>query len=92
MTVINPVELGHRTAVLQSLANDYNCSVDSLVLAAVDSFIEQAQSQIAYEQRAVLAYKQYQETKRHITLDEFSTWVESLDADKPLKDMPVCHK
>lgn len=45
----------------------------------------------AYDQRAMQSFKDWQETGLHITLDEFTDWVDSLETDTP-KEMPECHK
>ncbi|VXB25832.1 conserved hypothetical protein [Enhydrobacter sp. 8BJ] len=88
---VTSVKLGSRKQQLQSLAETYKRSMHSLVLEAVDDFIEQKQAQLAFEQRAIRAYEHYQETGLHLTLEEIDDWADSLLTDAP-KDMPVCHK
>lgn len=85
------VKLGYRKAILQELAQDLGGSVHSIVLDAVDNHIEQLKAKQAYDRRALQAYHDYQETGLHITLDEFTAWVESLDTTAP-KEIPQCHK
>lgn len=85
------VKLGYRKAILQELAEDLGASVHSLVLDAVDNHIEKLTAKQAFDRRAMQAYKDYQETGLHITLNEFIDWVDSLETDTP-KSMPQCHK
>lgn len=85
------VKLGYRKAILQELAEDLGASVHSLVLDAVDNHIEKLTAKQAFDRRAMQAYKDYQETGLHITLNEFIDWVDSLETDAP-KSMPQCHK
>lgn len=84
------IKLGYRKTVLQELAKDFNSSVHSILLDAVDTHIEKLKAKQAYDRRAIQAYKDYQETGMHISLNEFIDWVDSLETD--VKDMPECHK
>lgn len=88
---VTSVKLGYRKAILQELADELGGSVHSLVLDAVDKHIEALKAKQAYGRRAMQAYKDYQETGLHITLNEFIDWVDSLEMDEP-RDMPQCHK
>lgn len=88
---VTSVKLGYRKAILQELAQDLGGSVHSIVLDAVDNHIERLKAKQAYDRRAMQAYKDYQETGLHITLNEFMDWVDSLETDTP-KEIPQCHK
>jgi predicted transcriptional regulator len=88
---VTSVKLGSRKQQLQHLADTYKRSMHSLVLEAVDEYIEQREAQLAYEQRAIRAYEHFQETGLHVTVDELEAWADSLLTASP-KDMPVCHK
>ncbi|MFB2538497.1 MULTISPECIES: hypothetical protein [unclassified Acinetobacter] len=41
--------------------------------------------------RAMQAYKDFQQTGLHISLNEFIEWVDSLETDTP-QEMPQCHQ
>ncbi len=88
---ITSVKLGYRKAILQELAHDLGSSVHSIVLDAIDNHIERLTAKQAYDRQAMQAYKNYQETGLHITLNEFMDWVDSLEMDTP-KDIPQCHR
>lgn len=88
---VTSVKLGHRKAILQNLAEDFGGSVHSIVLDAIDQHIERLQAKQAYDRRAMQAYRDYQATGLHITLNEFVDWVDSLDTEQQ-RDMPECHK
>lgn len=91
MSIVTSVKLGKRKAMLQILAKDFDCSVHSLILDAVDRHIEALQEKQAYDRRVMQAWENYQETGAHITLKEFSGWVKSLETDDPLPK-PQCYK
>lgn len=84
------VKLGYRKAILQELARDLGVSVHSIVLDAVDNHIEQLKAKQAYNRRAMQAYQDYQETGLHITLNEFTDWVDTLENES--KGMPQYHE
>ncbi|MBS9781370.1 MAG: hypothetical protein KGV56_02640 [Gammaproteobacteria bacterium] len=83
--------LNERVPILQSLAKEFGCSVDSLIVDAVDNHIEKLKEKQLYDRRAIQSWEHYQETGMHITLNEFSEWVENLDTDVP-QEKPLCHK
>lgn len=91
MSIATSVKLGERKATLQTLAKDLDCSVHSLILDAVDRHIENLQNKQAYDRRAMQAWEDYQKTGMHVTLKEFSDWVDSLETDSP-QAKPQCHK
>lgn len=88
---VTSVKLGYRKSILQELAQNSGRSVHSIVLDAIDNHIEHLKAKQAYDKQAMQAYKDYQETGLHITLNEFMDWVSSLETDKPEK-IPQCHK
>lgn len=87
---VTSVKLGYRKAVLQELAHDLGSSIHSIVLDAVDSHIERLKAKQAYDRQAIQAYQDYQDTGLHITLHEFTDWVDSLATDTP-QAIPPCH-
>ena len=88
---VTSIKLGYRKPILQELAQELGGSVHSIVIEAVDNHIEYLKAKQAYDRQAMKAYKNFQETGLHITLNEFKDWVDSLETDNP-KDMPQCHK
>jgi predicted transcriptional regulator len=85
------VKLGYRKELLQALADESGVSVDSIILDAVDNHLDKMKAKNAYDRRALHSYQDYQESGLHITLEEFSQWVDTLDTDEP-QEMPKCHK
>ena len=91
MSEVTSVKLGARKAELQQLAGLAKRSVHSLVLEAVDEYLESQQKRLTYEQRAIQAYEHYQATGLHIRADELDAWADSLLTEVP-QDFPQCHR
>lgn len=85
------IKLGSRKEVLAQLAKYKNRSLHSLVLEAIDTYVEQEQARIEYEAQAIRSYENFQATGLHITLDELETWAKNLDSQNP-QSLPICHK
>jgi predicted transcriptional regulator len=61
-----------------------------LMKEAIVEYIRREEARQNFIQAAETAFEHYKQTGRHITLDEFSTWVD--DAQKiPDTPMPACH-
>jgi len=88
---ITSVKLGHRKSDLAQIAGLQKRTVHSLVIEAVDRYIEQTQAKMRYEAQAIRSYENYQATGLHVTLDELQDWASSLDSLTP-KPLPLCHK
>lgn len=61
-----------------------------LMKEAIVAYIRQEEARQQFIQAAETAYEHYKQTGRHITLDEFSTWVDDAQAN-PDAPMPTCH-
>lgn len=59
-------------------------------MSNITHHIDDLTAQNDFNHRAMQAYKDYQQTGLHITLDEFVQWVDSLEEDT-FKAMPSCH-
>jgi predicted transcriptional regulator len=88
---ITSVKLGSRKQVLSELAKHQKRSVHSLMIEAVDMYIEQKQARIAFEQEAICSYEHYKATGLHTTLEEMQQWAKSLNTPNP-QPLPQCHK
>ena len=89
-SAITSVKLGGRKQVLSELAKYQKRSVHSLMLEAVDAYIEQKQARMKFEQDAIRSYEHFQETGLHTTLDEMRQWATSLNTSTP-QSLPSCH-
>lgn len=85
------IKLGSRKEALTQLAKQKKRSLHSLVLEAVDIYMEQEKARLEYEAQAIRSYEHFQETGLHITLDELETWAKNLDSKNP-QSLPPCHK
>ncbi|MEZ5534007.1 MAG: hypothetical protein R3F02_00145 [Thiolinea sp.] len=84
------IKLGDRKAILTALAKQKKRSLHSLVLEAVDNYMEHEKARLDYEAQAVRSYERFQETGTHITLDELEAWAKQLNNKNP-HDLPQCH-
>lgn len=91
MTETTSVRLGSRKEQLQALAETYKRPMHSLLIEAVDEFIQSRSEQLAYERRAIKAYEHWKETGLHITTDELQAWADSLGTDNQM-ELAQCHK
>lgn len=85
------IKLGNRKEALIQLAKQKKRSLHSLVLDAVDIYMEQEKARLEYEAQAIRSYENFQETGSHITLDELEAWAKNLDSKNPQR-LPPCHK
>lgn len=61
-----------------------------LMREAIMEYIQREEARQNFIQAAEASYAQYKETGLHVTLDEFSAWVDEVQND-PSKPLPVCH-
>ncbi len=61
-----------------------------LMKEAILEYIQREEARQNFIQAAQTSFEQYKETGSHITLDEFSAWVDAVQK-KPDSDMPPCH-
>ena len=62
-----------------------------LMKEAIREYIEREESRQNFINVAERSYEHYKETGLHISLDEFSAWVDDVEK-KPDAPMPVCHR
>ena len=62
-----------------------------LMKEAIREYIEREESRQNFINAAERSYEHYKETGLHISLDEFSAWVDDVEK-KPDAPMPVCHR
>ena len=88
---VTSVKLGTRKQALSELANHQKRSVHSLLIEAVDRYIDQTQAKIRYEQDAIRSYEHFQATGLFVTIEEMEDWATSLSTSTP-QPLPQCHK
>lgn len=84
------IKLGNRKEILAQLAKYKKRSLHSLVIEAVDNYMEQEQARLEYEAQAVRSYENFQATGLHMTLDELESWAKNLESKNP-QSLPLCH-
>lgn len=62
-----------------------------LMKAAILDFVQREETRLNFIKAAESSFEHYKETGLHITLDEFSKWVDDIQ-DNPDTAMPACHK
>ena len=87
---ITSVKLGDRKQILEELAKHQKRSVHSLMVEAVDRYIEQTKTRIEYEAQAIRSYENFKATGLHVTAEELEEWADSLNTESP-KPIPKCH-
>ena len=66
-------------------------STRDLLKEAIREYIDREESRQNFIKVAKRSYQHYKETGSHISLDEFSAWVDAVE-QKPSTSMPVCHE
>lgn len=61
-----------------------------LMKEAILEYIKREEARQHFIQAAEASFVHYKETGLHVTLDEFSTWVDSVQSD-PDQPIPICH-
>ena len=77
-------------ARLRTLAVLEKRSVHSVATEAVQLLVEQRERAIEWAKSCDAAAQHFDETGLHVTHDEVTAWLSSLDSDKPLP-IPACH-
>lgn len=62
-----------------------------LMKAAILDYVQREEARLNFIKAAQTSFEHYKETGLHITLDEFSKWVDEIQ-ENPATTMPVCHK
>ena len=75
---------------ISALASTKKRTPHYLMKEAIREYIEREESRQNFINAAERSYEHYKETGSHISLDEFSTWVDEVEKN-PNAPMPVCH-
>ena len=75
---------------ISALASTKKRTPHYLMKEAIREYIEREESRQNFINVAERSYEHYKETGSHISLDEFSTWVDEVEKN-PDAPMPVCH-
>ena len=62
-----------------------------LMKEAILEYVQREEARQQFIQAANASFEQYKETGSHISLDEFSAWVDAVQTD-PDVVLPVCHR
>lgn len=76
---------------IASLATMKKRTPHYLMKEAILEYVQREEARQNFIKAANTSYEQYKETGLHITLDEFSTWVDEIQ-NKPDSPIPACHK
>jgi predicted transcriptional regulator len=75
---------------LAALAGAKNRTPHFLMREAICEYLDREESRLAFVAAAEASYQQYKETGMHVTMAEFSQWVEKV-ALHPTAIPPACH-
>ena len=78
-------------ARISALAMSKKRTPHYLLKEAIREYIDREESRPNFIKVAERSYQHYKETGSHISLDEFSAWVDAVE-QKPSTSMPVCHE
>ncbi len=76
---------------IASLAATKKRTPHYLMKAAILEYINREEAQQNFIKAAERSFEQYKSTGLHITLDEFSTWVDDVQ-ENPDAPIPPCHR
>lgn len=75
---------------LQRLAESRRRSTHWIMREAIEQYVEHEEKRESFKQDALHAWKQYQQTGKHLTLDEADAWLAKLEAGEDAEP-PACH-
>jgi predicted transcriptional regulator len=75
---------------IQVLANMRKRSAHSLLLEAIETFVDREEKREAWRQEGLRAYAEYQVAGLHLTGEEMDAWLAQLEAGDEVEP-PVCH-
>jgi predicted transcriptional regulator len=75
---------------LQKLANTRELSLHSLMLQAIESYVNREEKREALRQAGIRAHEDYMSTGLHLTNGEVKDWLSDLAAGKSARP-PECH-
>lgn len=76
---------------LDKLAGLRKRSAHWLMKEAIQQYVEKEEARERFKQEAVSAWREYQETGQHLTLDETTRWLDSWGTEEEA-DVPECHE
>lgn len=76
---------------VKRLAEARHRSTHWMVLEAVKQYVEREEKRQIFQQDAINAWNEYQETGLHVTGDEVVAWLETW-GDENEQAAPLCHK
>ncbi len=75
---------------VQALAKVRRRTTHSLLLEAIESFMEREEKQEALRQDAMRVWKEYEMTGLHVTHEEADNWMQKLEKGQN-EEPPECH-
>lgn len=75
---------------VQHLASQRRRSPHWIMLEAIQQYVEREEKREAFKQDALRAWKDYQRTGLHLTLEEADAWLAKLEAGEDA-ELPKCH-
>ena len=76
---------------IQHLAELRQRSAHWIMCEAIREYVEREESRESFKQEALASWTAYQETGRHLTIQEVRSWLSTWGTDKETK-IPRCHK
>lgn len=75
---------------IKTIATLRNRTPHFIMREAIQVYLKQAESEQLFVQAALLSREHLKKTGLHVTQDEFSAWVNTIQKN-PKTPMPVCH-
>ncbi len=76
---------------IQRLAELRQRSAHWIMREAIRDYVEREESRESFKQEALASWTAYQETGRHLTIQEVRSWLNTWGTDKETK-IPRCHE
>lgn len=76
---------------VEQLASQRSCSVQGIMLEAIQEYAERAEAREAFEQEARNAWEEYRNNGLHLTGQEVRDWLATWGAEDE-RPIPKCHK
>ena len=94
MSAIKPISVKldeEERNALSRVAETRKRSAHFIAREAIRDFLQRAEQRQSFIAEAEAAWRDYQDDGLHITMEEFSKWVDDVQTD-PDAEMPACHK
>lgn len=76
---------------LNAIAKAQDRTAHSIAIKALNEYIDREEARLDFKRETDAAWRHYQDTGLHVTLDEVGNWMDTLfTANEQV--MPVCHK